>query len=125
LAHESSFLFLENEQQRIAWRQLTAELKQDLTYNPAMALLILAVPVLLLYGVYRAARRWGLAAGLYFGAAVYAMNAGGVIAGRFWGPRYSWNFAHYGWDSLPPTIIQFCFCIGLALWFRNQARRVQ
>jgi hypothetical protein len=70
-------------------------------------LLILAVLGLVAYGIYRATRRWGAAVLWCVAAAISALNASGVIAERLWGPRYSWNFAHHGLDSLPGTLITF------------------
>jgi hypothetical protein len=85
-----------------------------------MLVLILAALVLLIYGIYRATRRWGLAVLWYVGAAASALNASGVVAERLGGPRYSWNFAHHGWDTLPATLISLFFSVGMALWFRNR-----
>jgi hypothetical protein len=87
-----------------------------------MLVLILAAPVLLIYGIYRATRRWGLAVLWYAAAAVFALIASGVIAERLWGPRYSWNFAHHRWAELPATLIFLFFYLGMALWFRNRHR---
>ena len=84
-----------------------------------MLVLILAALVLLIYGIYRATRLWGLAVLWYAAAVVSALNASGVVAERLWGPRYSWNFAHHGWDTLPSTLISLFFYVGMALWFRN------
>jgi len=75
---------------------------------------------LLIYGIYRATRRWGLAVLWYVAAAASALDASGVVAERLWGPSYSWNLAHHGWDSLPRALISFCFSVGMAFWFRNR-----
>lgn len=56
----------------------------------------------------------------YVAAAVSALDASGVVGERLWGPRYSWNFAHHGWDALPATLISLFFSFGMALWFRNR-----
>jgi hypothetical protein len=85
-----------------------------------MLALILAALALLVYGIYHATRRWGLAALWYVAAAASALEASGVVAGRLWGPRYTWNLAHHGWDSLPTTLISFCFAVGMAVWFRSR-----
>ena len=84
-----------------------------------MLALIFAALALPIYGIYRATRRWGLAALWYVAAAASALDASGLVAEHLWGPRYSWNLAHHGWDSLPATLISFCFSVGMALWFRN------
>ena len=85
-----------------------------------MLVLILAALALLIYGIYRATRRWGTAVLWYDAAAACALDASGVVAARLWGPRYSWNLGHHGWDSLPATLISFCFSVGMAFWFRNR-----
>ena len=85
-----------------------------------MLALIFAAPVLLICGIYRATRRWGVAAIWCVAAAASALDASGVVAEHFWGRRYSWNLAHHGWESLPATLISFCFSFGMLLWFRNR-----
>jgi hypothetical protein len=86
-----------------------------------MLFVILAALALLIYGVYRATRRWGWGALWLLAAGVSALNASGVVSERLWGPRYSWNFAHHGWDSLPSTLMSFCFYLAMALVFCNSA----
>jgi len=94
--------------------------RRDPEYNIAMLVLILAAVVLLPYGIYRATRRWGLAVLWYVAAAASALDATGVVAERLWSPRYSWNFAHHGWNALPTTLISLFFSAGMALWFCNR-----
>ena len=83
-------------------------------------LLMLAALALAVYAIYRATRGWGAAVLWSLAAAISAINAIGVIAERLWGPRYSWNFAHHGLDSLPGTLISLCFFVGMAFWFRHR-----
>jgi hypothetical protein len=85
-----------------------------------MLVLMLAALALLIYGIYRATRRWGLAVLWYVAAAASALDASGVVAERLWGPRYSWNFAHHGWDGLPATLLSFYFSVGMALWLSKR-----
>jgi hypothetical protein len=68
-----------------------------------MLVLILTALVVLIYGIYRGAGRWGLAVLWYVAAAASALDASGVVAERLWGPRYSWNFAHHGTRSQRPS----------------------
>lgn len=93
---------------------------EELAYNLAMLLLILAALVMLVYGIYRATCRWGSPVLYYLAAGICALQASGVVAEHLWGPRYSWNFAHHTWDSLPATLFSFCFYIGMAVLLRNR-----
>ncbi len=88
-----------------------------------MLALFLAALLLLVYGIYRGAIRWGTAFCWWIAAAVSAVQASGLIAARLWGPLYSWNFAHLGWDSLPRVLASFGFSAAMALWFRNRDAR--
>jgi len=86
-----------------------------------MLALFLAALGLLIFGIYRATRRWGVAVLWDVAAGASALDASGVVAERLWGPRYSWNLAHHGWDSLPASLMTLCFSVVMAHWFRSHS----
>jgi hypothetical protein len=81
-----------------------------------MLTLILTAIGFLIYGLYRAVRRWGVCAIWYFAAAVTFFDASGVVATRLWGPYYSWNLSHHTWNSLPGSLAQLVFALGVGFW---------
>ena len=85
-------------------------------------LLILAALGILIYGIVRAVRRWGIGVLWFVAAAVTFFDVAGLVAERFWGPRWSWNFSHHTWSSLPGSIIFGVFYLALGFWFRRQYR---
>ena len=85
-------------------------------YNLTMLVLILTAFVGIIYGLYHATRRWGVAVLWLVAAAVTFLDAAGLVADHLWGPRYSWNFSRHAWSSLPGTCIWFVFFMSMALW---------
>jgi hypothetical protein len=87
-----------------------------------MALLILAVVVVLLFGLWVAVRKWGAAAPCFLAAAVSLAGLAGVLAERAWGLRWSWNFAHHGTPYAEGALVQGIFWLALGLRFRAHRR---
>ncbi len=50
----------------------------------------------ILYGLYRAYQKWGIAALWFFTAGVSFLGASGVAAEYLWGSGWAWNLAHHG-----------------------------
>jgi hypothetical protein len=88
-----------------------------------MVSLILTAIGFLIYGIYRAARRWGAWVLWLLAAAVCFLDGAGVIAERLWGPAYSWNLSHHTWNSLPSTAIQFLLYLVIAVCYRKTFAR--
>jgi hypothetical protein len=81
-------------------------------------LIILGFIGSLVYALYRATRKWGIAV-LYFAAAAVALlDAGGILAERLWGPQWSWNFSHRDAGSTTRAVTQGIFNLFLGFWFR-------
>jgi hypothetical protein len=85
-------------------------------------LLILGAIVSLVYGVYRAARRWGIWVLWHVAAAVSFLGASGVVAERLWGPKWSWNFAHHGKEYAVSALVQGLGCVALGIYSRARQR---
>ena len=85
-------------------------------YNFSMLVMILTAIAGIIYGIYRATRRWGGAVLWLVAAAVTFFDGAGIMADHLWGPRYSWNFSHHTWSSLPGTCVWFLFYISMAWW---------
>ena len=78
-------------------------------------LLLLAVPVALIYGVWRAYRRWGAAPIYFVAAAVSFAGASGVLAEALWGPQWSWNFAHHSPAYAKGALVQGIFWLSMGV----------
>jgi len=85
-------------------------------------LLILVTLAALPYALYRAARRWGSDL-WFFAAGVSFLGAAGVLAEHWWGPRWSWNFAHHDRGYAEAALIQGIVFVALGIWGRRSRQR--
>ena len=59
-------------------------------------ILILGVLLSIPYGLYRAARKWGIWVVYLVASVVSFLGATGVVAEKLFGPEWGWNFGHHG-----------------------------
>ena len=85
-------------------------------------LLIVAALASAPYGIYRAARKWGVAFLYFLGAGVSFLGSTGVLAEKLWGPQWSWNFAHHGAGYGIQAAIEAAVCLFLGLRSRRERR---
>jgi hypothetical protein len=81
-------------------------------------LIILGFISLLVYALYRATKKWGIAVLYFAAAAVGFLDALGVLTEHLWGPQWSWNFSHRASGSTIRAVTQGIFNLGLGFWFR-------
>jgi hypothetical protein len=80
-----------------------------------MLLIVLAFVAFVVYGVYRATKRWGTTVLYFLTAGISFLDASGVLADHVLGARWSWNFAHHNSATACGSLaIGMCFlCAGV------------
>ena len=88
-------------------------------------LAIIGAIVAAAYGMYRATRKWGIAAFMFLGSGLSFLGSSGVLAEHFFGPRWSWNFAHHGWVYAYCAFAEGIFFLALGLGYRTWGPRTR